>query len=864
MTKSKSQLSSGLITDLHNEYGVYHSFLLTHYGSLIGALELSGRDADALLPDDHFGLAYITRNIYEKVDKKICITQYFSHFDNVKIHLKKREDIISNSLSQQLAVFLNTKQLMSSHLIHYFEIFPNENLNKLGLVGFIKHLGAAPFSPRSRAVLKERLMDNAALIVQMEALEQQAFELNKTLREVSSKWDSLMKVRICSLQEIWAHKRFLANLNSDLLTEGLHEHYPPTDWAKVVNSGDIEQKIVNNTDMLRINGSSARYVRIASILDFGEKRIPPGVWLLDDHAPLKLNCNFIAMIRWTPLTPFQKTLLFKRKKDEVGRSNLNMFDLLSGKSKSVIEEHVTMKPAVQKKLNELSEAEETVDSWGIVHSALLMFDSNPKKLMDYCIQADKALGAVGMKVVWETVHLPEAFKTFQPCGGEKSLRDMYFKSTQLGAASLIYKPSEGQKTIHLSTSEEAQYILRTVDGAPFYYSPFVGGKSLEIGVGPTRSGKSFLKNTMDAHFLKYGGILRAIDIDPGTEMLAKVFREQGSIFKLSDGEIKGLNPFVSAKDENDREFIRHLRALLLGMLAGNDQENLRHLGEDEQDDFDKAIAATLALPKSMQRLGSLVGHMRKPLARKFHRWVHHEQEKGMYADLFDAAVDAIGTLDKRVAVANLQGIAKDTLALSLVMMDYFYRVTSAFENPDLRHIPKKLAIDEAHYFLKYPGIVEYIERNIRTWGKFQGGISLWTQSPLDYLTIPHWDVLRSSASTFIFTADQEMNDDAYKKAFGLTAGECHQIRHLEPKREIYIIQPELDISKKVLLEVDPWQYIISTSNPVECSIRNELLAQYGFEEGIVATIAALEARKEKVLDKRSEAIAAIKSKYYGY
>ncbi|MEO8965420.1 MAG: hypothetical protein ABI370_12205 [Gammaproteobacteria bacterium] len=867
MENKKQKNSSGFITDLHDEYGIYDKFLLTQYGSLIGAIELGGRDADSLLMDDHLGLAHITRNIYEKVDKSIIITQYFSHFDQVKIELEKRDYSISNTLSERLKYFLNSKNLTSSHLIHYFEIFPANKLNNLKFWHTIRHLLASPFSKTSWSVIKEKINESfghhAALIVQLEELDRQVIELKKTLNEVTAKWGSIMSAKICDIQEIWAHKRFLATLDASLLKEGLNEHCPASDWDKTVQSGDIKQVIIQNTDMLKIHGTKTRYARIASIIGFGDKQVLPGIWSMDDAAPLKLNCNFIAMMRWSPINAFERALLFKSKKDEVARSNLNMGDLLSGKQKSELDKHLSMKPAIEQKVKELNEAENVVDSWGLVHASFLIFNEDPTTILENSIQVDKAFGGSGMRVVWETLYLPDSFKTMQLSGGQKSQRDIYFTSTQLGAASLIYKSSEGQKTIKFASTEEAQYIFQTTDGSTFHYSPFVGGKSLEIGTGVTRSGKSFLKNTIDGHFLKYGGLLRAIDIDPGTEMLAKVFGDDGSVFKLSEGMIQGLNLFASAKSQNDRGFIKHLRIMLLGMLAANDQIDLRTLKEDEQDYLDKAIRDTMALPKEMQRLGTLVQHMPKSLSRKFTRWVYQQHETGMYADLFDAAIDSIGTLDKRIAVCNLQGISQDHTALALVMMDYFYRVTSSFENEDFRDIPKKLAIDEAHHILAYPEIADYVVKKIRTWGKYFGGISLWTQSPEDYLKIPNWSAVQSSATSFIFTADPAMKQDLYQKAFGLTDGECAQIRNLQPKREAYIVQPELGISKKVILEVDRYQYVISTSDPVECTIRNKLINQYGFEEGIQSTIDVLDAKNITTVNQKALELEKIKQQYYG-
>ncbi|MGZ7144677.1 hypothetical protein ACXWOO_09940, partial [Streptococcus pyogenes] len=76
-------------------------------------------------------------------------------------------------------------------------------------------------------------------------------------------------------------------------------------------------------------------------------------------------------------------------------------------------------------------------------------------------------------------------------------------TSQAGATALVFKSSEGIKTWG-EQREEAVYILESDDGTPFHYTPFIGDKCLVLGVGPTRSGKSFTKNVMAGHFMKYG------------------------------------------------------------------------------------------------------------------------------------------------------------------------------------------------------------------------------------------------------------------------------------------------------------------------------------------------------------------------
>src|SRR2546428_13874582 len=117
----------GSVLDLHTCYGVYNGFVLTKTGSLIGAIELSGRDPDGMAPIDHQGLMHIARVIYGKLPKNISVTQYYAHFEGARVSLAPREHPISNLMSQRRAQFLNGRELCNSRLIHYFEVQPPEN-----------------------------------------------------------------------------------------------------------------------------------------------------------------------------------------------------------------------------------------------------------------------------------------------------------------------------------------------------------------------------------------------------------------------------------------------------------------------------------------------------------------------------------------------------------------------------------------------------------------------------------------------------------------------------------------------------------------------------------------------------------------
>src|SRR5690606_38172116 len=119
--------------------------------------------------------------------------------------------------------------------------------------------------------------------------------------------------------------------------------------------------------------------------------------------------------------------------------------------------------------------------------------------------------------------------------------------------------------------------------------------------------------------------------------------------------------------------------------------------------------------------------------------------------------DGIGNLDKRIAVYNLAGVKDKPALAQLVTNEIFFRVSRRFEDRAYRSVPKIMSIDEAQYFFSIPGSAEMAVAKARTWFKHNGGMEFWTQDVDHFYEIPGWNTLRSSASTWLFMADQAMN-----------------------------------------------------------------------------------------------------------
>lgn len=840
---SSNEINSGFISDFYQDYCCYDNFLLTKRGSLIGAIELKGKDPDSLTNADFRGLGLIARSLYQEFDENIIFTQYCVHFKGKNISFKSRDNEVANELSKRRANFLNQSQISDSRVIHFFEILPSEKLVKLNPLELSLHFLKSIYSAESRQVVKLNLSHKNTLCVYLDELEKQAQQLSIALDDAIAKWESIAQPNLVSLKEIYKFSKFLSNYNVDYLSRDYDINVPDKDWDLHLADGDINSLVVNNTEMLKFSHSNPTYVRIGAVNQFGEKSVKWGLFAASKGTISRLKENFLLMIRFQPLSTFQKSMMFQKKEVEISRKGLGITDIFQDQGQTLLEKKELMKPSIKEALDELEQAEKIIDHWGKVHCYYATWNESPIELNKSCITLKRSADKTGLQSCWESIGLNRAYQTLQLGGRYSSLRDINFTTKQLGASSLFYRSSTGQETVEDIKNDECLYTFISDDGSPFHYSPWVNGRAVVIGVGPIRSGKSFTKNTLASHFPKYGGFIQGLDIDEGMTPIAQTYGENGSVFSIDENDSTqfGFNPFVVCRGEKDFVFINHIKNLILMMISTNDNEELRKLDSDEQIKLDKAILSTILLPKEFHSLSTVVNHCPESFKLKMSRWVTDIQteERGMYANYFDNSTDSIGLNYKQVMAYNLRAIKDDPVLLPLVMTEIFFRTIRLFESEEFRGVPKYFDVDEAHVMLKIDYVRNFLVRSIRTWGKYLGGMGLWSQNPLEFKNLPDWSAILSSASTLFFMADPEMDTNLYKETFLLTDGECEAIKSLKPKREAFIIQRDLGVAKKVILEVENEQYVISTSKGSDVLVRNKNFKQYGFTKGLEETLKEL-------------------------
>ncbi|EIU3538698.1 MULTISPECIES: VirB4 family type IV secretion system protein [Pseudomonas] len=811
--------------------GVWKEFCLTYAGSLLSGIEMGGTDPTALGEHDRRLFSSVQRALYQSLHPSLSLCQYYFHFEGKEVALRERDDPRSDLLSKRRARFLNSQRLNDSRLFWLLECPAEEHVNNLLSVGMLKHLFQAPFEAESRLLLMQRFRNHDAWIAEERQLQRQADLLEASLKDLSSRAE-LVSPRSSSmnLQSLWALHRALVNMNPSLLDSAVHEEVPVENWDALLSNGGIEPVEIDGMTCLKFHGPRPVYARVASIIAYGGRYVPEGIWIQTQRSPLMQKGNYLVVNRWVPYSKAGLSMLLRNKANELARQNMKLSAILTGENpNSGMEEKLKNSDHLRKKVKELDDAANTPDRWGSYNSHVVVWNENPLELKSACAEMHTALTESSLTAVWESAGLIELFPTLLPGYAKKSMRAVEFTSSQAGATSIAFKSQKGV-TSWGPAKEEPTYILQTRDNCAFGYSEFLADKGLVIATGPTRSGKTFAKNSIASHFMKFGGLYQDIGVDAGAEAMAAFFGSDAGVFRITDPATShGFNAFFSADPalkEKDGLFVGHLLHLLRIMFELNESADLRSIDKDEQADLDRAIRDILRVDEaSMRTLSGLYSHFPKSLKQKLERWVR----PGIYGNLFDNEIDGLGTFGRRMGIYNLSGLKDDHRLAALAQTEIFFRVTRLFEDPKLVDRIKQLQIDECQYFLDVPGAVQFLLAKVRTWNKWNAGITLWTQSPQHYAAIPDWQMLRGAATTFLFGAEPKMSTEMrshYKTVFGASDGIVDGIESLRPQREMLIWQPEADIAQVVQLNVEPEQYVVSTSSPSEQPVIREMFAKY--------------------------------------
>ena len=829
--------------------GSFGPHLMTADNCLVSAIELSGIDPSALTPHDHLKTSLLVERIFASIDPSITVTQYLLSIPCEPIRLKQRANPLHEELRRARQEFLSTQELLATRIVHFFSIKALDASTGLNIIQAIPDIVRAPFSGSTRKRLRGLLSASAITDNANRHLSKAAATLSESTENACGRWSLIMQSRILGLEEMVKALSVVTGLRAtshhagDPTLAHTAEHIPGCEIYPIQLRGLPAIKYVYP--------DTQNYARIASFGGFGSALIP-ALFGAGKNPPGMLPIPYMIALKTRQLNAAQSALLFEIKRKDVERRSVSFASLLSSAAGSSTERE-NLSTRLRQKMQELDTADALQVRWTKTQGLVVAYHSDPDKLLANVRRIDTTFGDAHIPLLWEGPYRFRAMQTISPAKLNPGLRAFIANSPQVASATLVHSYSRGQPKPE--AADEPLAVLATRVRSPFHYHPQVDGRGLVLGIGPTRSGKTYLKNTVALGAAKYGGSYYCIDVDAGTEPLAELLESQGAVFRLGStrpdaaaAEQKkpaGFNLFHSSLKEagDDSLFHDHILNQLRTMYAAGGVESLT---ADDFSRIDQAIGATNALPVEMRSLGMFVSHLPENLAKPLYRWIRSPdattQKHGMWSTLTDAESDRLHS-EAPFQVFNLAALKDSPAALSVAYSEIFYRISRRIESEAARSVPKFLDIDEAHIPLQYEPFQQWITRGARTWNKYQATISLWTQSVEELLGIQFFHALRSAISTFIFTAYHDLPEKLMMDSLALTAGECDAIRSLQPRREIYVIQRDAGVSQTVLVDNDDFCHTLIASNPELVALRNKHVRQLGIVEGVRATVRDLRSQQ---------------------
>lgn len=787
-------------------------FVLTRDGSLCAFVVHSGRDPDGMSSDDFLNTTLIAQTALAALPPAVRVQNYFWHMRDRTPPPRERGEPVCDGIERARAAHLAQKMLYRTRVLHVITLPTAALAGKTDLITLITSLMMAPFEAEARARIARAVSFDCTYRYFAATLDASVRGLGDAVDAYRRRWSLYAETELLEPRAAWSWVRALATLSSQPFEQAAPA--PSDHWYASALHGEAYVCQVDASEYLKVE-TPARFARSASLVRF-HGAVQPGFWARANPAAMTVPGDFVLATNVRHLSALQKALAFTQAKHELDRAR---FDLAAALANRKPDERDPKREIYGELAKELARAEALPDTWARAHVMAFAIGDTAEAARTTALALDTAFVQANTTPVWEVPGLFDAYRALQPGAAAFAPRELMLTGTQVAAINLHYRHSQGVDVVTDLGGEEPQIYLETMDGQPFGFSPFLGEKATIIGVGATRSGKTFFKNVTAAHFGKYAGMYVALDFDHGSEPVARLFGRDAGVFRHD----AGLNPF-RAIGGNLSAFKAHLTSLVLAILRSNDDPGMRSLAEGEQVLIDHAVDATLALPRELQTLSHFATHLPGRTRTKLARWLSVDQ--GRYGEYLDRADDSIGLLSRRFTAFNLAALKSDETALGPILTEILWRIRLAFEDLSRLRLPKRAAFDEAHLVLRHPVLGPFIAYLCRTAAKHKASVELWSHLPEEYADAKDWPAIRAAASTFLFTAVQDADPARYREVFNITAQDVAVIRSLVPKRDVYLIQPETGLRKRLVLDADPAMRALmsSTANDVAARLEAEALA----------------------------------------
>jgi hypothetical protein len=481
-----------------------------------------------------------------------------------------------------------------------------------------------------------------------------------------------------------------------------------------------------------------------------------------------------------------------------------------------------------------------------------------------------------------------------PGNGQYGLRFNIITSKSAGDLAMCFRLSSGDKTPFM--------LLGDRKGGVFSYSLFSRREPSwnKAVLGLPGSGKSMLLNALligNAMFDSQAYVLdKGNSFGPIFELLEREIPDEVAVMRLRGGEFKfNPLPLVWALPERQRQkdagtyrmvleggeqlpcpvedaqtFFEAWLDSLVGQSGGLTPTQKNRLdralkGANGQGgffrDFENQCWTYLRTRERGQKVDSiepprplscLLTHLRNE-APEFvpavELWTRPPRDR-----YFDSGTDSVTSA--KYIYFELSGLEDDPLLAVPFVAALMGTIWRRIQNPRSIREKKAVIIDEAWSFLAHPAFFRVVEDMFRTIRKFNGFVTLSTQSPKDLKDGHARKLLQSMAELFLYRGFSEpefMEQDLHLTAHHRRLHES--LREDDRQREVYYVSGK-GLNRVLSVEIPPALYWFATTDGDDKHWRNVFCRHFGFVEGIQELVKACEGRTIAAAELRQSKVAA--------
>jgi hypothetical protein len=476
-----------------------------------------------------------------------------------------------------------------------------------------------------------------------------------------------------------------------------------------------------------------------------------------------------------------------------------------------------------------------------------------------------------------------------PGNGAYGLRHNVVTSKNVADLAMVYRLSSGDATPFLLFGDRK--------GGTYSYSLFSRGEPSwnKAVLGLPGSGKSMLMNAFllgNANFDSQAYVLdKGNSFGPIFELLEREMPSQVAVMRFRGGQFQ-FNPFplMWALGERDRRVaagtyrmtlegggelscpVEDAKLFFEAWLDGLVSQG-KALTPSEKNRLDRALkgangkggffrdfenqcrtfmerksSATVRPPRP---LSALLVHLRSE-APEFvpavELWTRAPRDR-----FFDSGQDTVSSA--KYIYFELTGLEDDPLVAVPFVMALMGSVWKRVQDPSCIHERKAVIIDEAWSFLAHPAFFRVVEDMFRTIRKFNGFITLATQSPRDIKDGNARKLLQSMSEVFLYKGFSE--PEFMEQDLHLTQHhrDLHaSLRSDDRSREVFYVS-QRGLNRVLSVEIPPALYWFATTHAEDKHWRTLFCGQLGLAQGISQLVEACDGRTIAADDLRLQKVS---------